>query len=72
MLTLRTSKHIRTMRNTKSYRSCPTGTGVSMAHLDRARTILERGRLISREARRSWLSQRRDQSLESPRQEGGE
>lgn len=57
MLTLRNSRHIRTMRHAKSFRSCPNATGVSMAHLDRARIAREGERLAQREARRLWLAE---------------
>jgi len=52
MLTLKNRRHVRTMRNIKSFRSCPNATGVSMQHLDRARIRLEQERLALREKHR--------------------
>ena len=64
MLTIRNSRHIRTGRNVKGFRSCPQATGVSPAPLlpgisgntsDAARLAREEERLLAREARRLWL-----------------
>lgn len=55
MLTIRNSRHIRTGRNVKGFRSCPPATGVSPARLDAARLAREEERLLAREARRLWL-----------------
>ena len=57
MLTLKTSAHIRSIRHSKSFRSCPNATGVSLAHLDRRRILLEEKRLAWRETRRLWLNE---------------
>ena len=64
MLTLKSSAHIRKIRHSKSFRSCPNATGVSLAHLDRRRTLLEGKTLASREARRLWLKQEWSEHLE--------
>lgn len=56
MLTSKSSVHIRTIRQIKSFRSCPNATGVSCAHLDRGRLSFERDRLASRQTRRLWLA----------------
>ena len=56
MLTVRGKNRIQTNRNIRSYRSCPTSTGVSMAHLDRERLGREALRLAQREQRRAWLA----------------
>ncbi|MFH1218914.1 MAG: hypothetical protein V1694_00470 [Candidatus Eisenbacteria bacterium] len=55
MINIKTSKQIRTIRHLKSFRSCRTATGVSMAHLDRGRIYREEMRLANRELRRQWL-----------------
>ena len=55
MLSIKTSSHIRNMRNIKSYRSGHTSTGVSMSHEDRGMIFLEEGRLLQRNERRRWL-----------------
>ena len=55
MLTLKTSWHIRTMRHIRSFRSCPTATGESMAHLDGARVAREEEGLAKRQERRRRL-----------------
>lgn len=64
MLTLKTSAHIRTIRHSKSFRSCPNATGVSMAHLDLRRILLEEKRLAWREGRRLWRNQEWSEHLE--------
>ena len=65
MLTLKTSKHIRTNRNTKSFRSCEHATGESLAHVDRARLAREEERLAAREERVLPPSARAQQTKES-------
>ena len=55
MLSIKTSNHIRTMRNVKSYRSGHTSTGVSMSHEDRGMIFREEERLLQRNKRRRWL-----------------
>ena len=57
MLTIKTSSHIRNMRNVKSFRSCRTSTGVSMSHADKEIMSRERERLLQRMERRVWLIQ---------------
>ena len=57
MLTLKTSAHIGTMRRIKIFRSFPNATGVSMAHLDRARIGQEKEKLAATEERRLWLAE---------------
>jgi len=56
MLTQRTSAHISTSKNIKSFRSCLHSTGPSMAHVDRTRIRREDERLRERKARRLWLA----------------
>ena len=55
MLTIRNSRHIRTGRNVKGFRSCPQAMGVSPAPRDAARLDCEEERLLARKARRLWL-----------------
>ena len=55
MLLIKTSDHIRTMRNTKSYRSGRTSTGISMSHVDAEILFREAIRLSQRNNRRRWL-----------------
>jgi len=55
MLSIKTSNHIRNMRNVKSYRSGHTFTGVSMSHADKEIMSRETERLLQRNERRVWL-----------------
>ena len=55
MLSIKTSNHIRNMRNVKSYRSGRMSTGVSISHEDRAMIFREEERLLQRNKRRRWL-----------------
>ena len=55
MLSIKTSSHIRTMRNGKSYRSGHASTGVSMSHEDRGMIFREEERLLQKNNRRRWL-----------------
>jgi hypothetical protein len=55
MLSIKTSSHIRNMRNVKSYRSVHTSAGVSMSHEDRGMIFREEERLLQRNKRRRWL-----------------
>lgn len=64
MLTLKSSAHIRTIRHSKSFRSCPNATGILMTHLERQRIAREEQRLASREARRVWLERQWSEHLE--------
>jgi len=65
--------HIRTSKHVKSFRSCPTATGESMAHLDKGRIVREEDRLAKRQERRRRLAgegSSRQASLEAPRGKG--
>ena len=55
MLSIKTSNHIRNMRNVKSYRSGHTFTGFSMSHADNEIMSRETERLLQRNERRVWL-----------------
>ena len=55
MLSIKTSSHISSMRNIKSYRSGHASTGVSMSHEDRGMIFREEERLLQRNNRRRWL-----------------
>ena len=55
MLSIKTSNHIRNMRNVKSYRSGHTFTGVSMSHADKEIMSSETERLLQRNECRRWL-----------------
>ena len=55
MLSVKTSSHIRNMRNVKSCRSCPTSTGVSMSHADKEIMSRETERLLQQNERSRWL-----------------
>ena len=57
-LTLKGAAHIRTVRQIKSFRSGGTSTGVSPVPLERGRILFECERLICRQRRRRWFSQR--------------
>jgi hypothetical protein len=56
MLTIKTSDRLRTMRNVKSYRACPTSTGQPMGLADRGRRCQEDFLLRQRELRHHWLA----------------
>ena len=55
MLSIKTSSHIRNMRNVKSFRSGHTYTSVSMSHADKEIMSDETERLLQRNDRRRWL-----------------
>jgi len=55
MLSIKTSSHIRNMRNVKSFRSGHAFTGVSMSQEDRGMIFREEERLLQRNKRRRWL-----------------
>ncbi len=55
MLTMKTSRSIRTGRNVKGFRSLPQAVGVSLAPRAAARLAREGERLLTREERRLWL-----------------
>ena len=55
MLSIKTSSHIRNMRNVKSFRSSPMSTSVSMSHVDTEILFREAMRLSQRNKRRRWL-----------------
>jgi hypothetical protein len=57
VITARTSAHIRTSRNVRRLRSCPQGTGVSLATGDAVRLAREEEGLAAREARCLWLKE---------------
>ncbi len=56
MLTIKTSDCLRTMRNAKSYRACPTSTGQPQWLADQGRRGQEDLLLRQRELRRRWLA----------------
>ena len=56
MLSIKTSSHIRNMRNVKSFRSGNPSTSVSMSHADKEIMSRETERLLQRNERRRWLN----------------
>ena len=64
MLTLRTSGHIRSRRNIRSFRAIRNSAGSSSACLDRARLAREKKRLAARETRRGRLTRQWDEHCE--------
>ena len=56
MLSIKTSSHIRNMRNVKSFRSGHMSTSVSMSHADKEIMSRETERLLQRNERRRWLN----------------
>jgi len=56
MLTLKTSDQLRTRRQVKSYRSCPTSTGLPMWGAEVGRRCQEEVARCNRELRRLWLA----------------
>jgi hypothetical protein len=56
MLTLKGAKQLRTMRQVKSYRSCPTSTGLPMWGAELGRMSQEEVARCNRELRRRWLA----------------
>jgi hypothetical protein len=57
MLTVKTSRHIRSIRNRKSFRACPTSTGIPSKRSETYRQHLEDGILKDGALRRIILSQ---------------
>jgi hypothetical protein len=53
MLTIKHADHVRTMRHVKSYRSCPTSTGLPMWGAELGRRYQEEVARCNRELRRS-------------------
>lgn len=64
MLLLKSSSHIRTGRNIKSFHSCQMSTGLSISHVDVQRVYREAIALTNRVLRRSWLAQQWNEHLE--------
>jgi hypothetical protein len=56
MHTIRDANQVRTMRQVKSYRSCPTSTGLPMWGQEIGRTYQEEVARCNREFRRLWLA----------------
>ncbi len=56
MHTIRDGNQVRTMRNVKSYRSCPTSTGLPMWGQELGRLYQEEVARCNREFRRRWLA----------------
>jgi len=57
MLTPKSTGHIRTSRNVKSFRSCRHMTGVRMIGVELGQIAVENERLAGRERRRRWLAE---------------
>ncbi len=56
MLTLKTASQVRTMRHVKSYRSCPTSTGLPRWGAELGRMYQEEVARGNRELHRRWLA----------------
>jgi len=56
MNTLKGVNQVRTMRQVKSYRSCPTSTGLPMWGAELGRMYQEEVARCNRELRRHWLA----------------
>jgi hypothetical protein len=56
MLTIKDSNQVRTRRQVKSYRSCPTSTGLPMWGAELGRRYQEEVARGNRELRRRWLA----------------
>jgi hypothetical protein len=56
MLTIKDSHQVRTRRQIKSYRSCPTSTGLPMWGAELGRRYQEEVARGNRELRRCWLA----------------
>jgi hypothetical protein len=54
MITLKDSNQVRTMRQVKSFRSCPTSTGLPMWGAEMGRLYREEVDRCNRELRRRW------------------
>ena len=54
MLTIKDANQVRTMRQTKSFRSCPTSTGLPMWGAEIGRLYREEVARCNRELRRRW------------------
>jgi hypothetical protein len=55
MMILKDMSQVRTMRQVKSYRSCPTSTGLPMWGAELGRICQEEAARRQRERRRRWL-----------------
>ncbi len=55
MLTLKNSEQVRSMRHVKSFRSCPTSTGLPRWGAELGRIYQEEVARCNRELRRRWL-----------------
>ena len=55
MLSIKTSCHIRNMRNVKSFSSGGTSTSVSMSHADKEIIVSETESLLQQNECRMWL-----------------
>ncbi len=64
MFTLKSSPHIPSSRNIKSFHACQTSTGWSMSHVDVQRVCREEIALINRVLRRSWLARQWNEHVE--------
>jgi hypothetical protein len=56
MLSVKTARHIRSLRNRKSFRACPTSTGIPRQRSEASRQDLEDDFLKDGEARRLLLA----------------
>jgi hypothetical protein len=56
MLTIKTINQVHTMRHVKSYRFCPTSTGLPIRGVDLGRMVQEEVARCNRELRRRWLA----------------
>jgi hypothetical protein len=54
MLTIKDANQVRTMRQMKSYRSCPTSTGLPQWGAESGRRCQEEVSRCNRELRRQW------------------
>lgn len=57
MLTIKSSAHLRTNRHRRSFRSCPSSTGVPALRVEAGGHLQERIGLANRVSRRIWLEE---------------
>ena len=57
MLTIQSSAHLRTNRHRRSFRTCPSSTGVPALRVEAGRHLQERIGLANRKSRRMWLEE---------------
>lgn len=64
MLSLKSSAHIPTNRHTRSFRSCRTGTGLPMRHVETRREYRQWTGLVNKQLHRLWIEEQWNEHFE--------